>query len=187
MSDPRDQRITELETQVAAQAAQLAAKDAEIAELRHKVDELTELVLALKEQLNRNSGNSSKPPSSDTPNQRAERRGKGGTGGKRGGQPGSLFSSLPPSTRNKPRVRLTMQRWRTERAYEDLKGELGLDHFEGRRFRGWHHHVSIAHRPPRPRSHHRHLVAQVSCLPSPRSSSALRHSPWPAPTLTQSC
>ena len=34
--------------------------------------------------------------------------------------------------------------WRTERVYEDLKGELGLDHFEGRRFRGWHHHVSVA-------------------------------------------
>jgi SRSO17 transposase len=24
-----------------------------------------------------------------------------------------------------------------------MKGELGLDHFEGRRFRGWHHHVSV--------------------------------------------
>ncbi len=38
----------------------------------------------------------------------------------------------------------SLQRWRTERVYEDLKGELGLDHFEGRRFRGWHHHVSVA-------------------------------------------
>jgi SRSO17 transposase len=27
--------------------------------------------------------------------------------------------------------------------YEDLKGELGLDHFEGRSFVGWHHHVSV--------------------------------------------
>ena len=25
-----------------------------------------------------------------------------------------------------------------------LKGELGLDHYEGRRFPGWHHHVSVA-------------------------------------------
>jgi len=41
-------------------------------------------------------------------------------------------------------VRIVKQRWRTERVYEDLKGELGLDHFEGRRFRGWHHHVSVA-------------------------------------------
>jgi SRSO17 transposase len=36
-----------------------------------------------------------------------------------------------------------MQRWRTERAYQDLKDELGLDHYEGRRFPGWHHHVSV--------------------------------------------
>jgi SRSO17 transposase len=28
--------------------------------------------------------------------------------------------------------------------YQDLKGELGLDHFEGRRYLGWHHHVSVA-------------------------------------------
>jgi hypothetical protein len=45
---------------------------------------------------------------------------------------------------HKEAVRIVKQRWRTERAYEDLKGELGLDHFEGRRFRGWHHHVSVA-------------------------------------------
>jgi SRSO17 transposase len=44
----------------------------------------------------------------------------------------------------KKAVRIVKQRWRTERVYEDLKGELGLDHFEGRRFRGWHHHVSVA-------------------------------------------
>lgn len=55
-----------------------------------------------------------------------------------------FFSSLPNGTKKKELVRRTMQRWRTERVYEDLKGELGLDHFEGRRFRGWHHHVSVA-------------------------------------------
>lgn len=54
-----------------------------------------------------------------------------------------FFSSLPPTTRRKPLIRLVMQRWRTERAYEDLKGELGLDHYEGRRFPGWHHHISV--------------------------------------------
>ncbi len=36
------------------------------------------------------------------------------------------------------------ERYRTEAAYQELKGELGLDHFEGRRYRGWHHHVSVA-------------------------------------------
>lgn len=55
-----------------------------------------------------------------------------------------FFSSLPEATKLKDLVRITMQRWRTERIYEDLKGELGLDHFEGRRFPGWHHHISVA-------------------------------------------
>ena len=86
VSDPRDQRIAELEGRVAGQDAQLAAKDREIAELRNGFDELTKQVLSLKEQLDRNSSNSSKPPSSDSPSQRAERQGKGATGGKQGGQ-----------------------------------------------------------------------------------------------------
>jgi SRSO17 transposase len=56
------------------------------------------------------------------------------------------FINLDPHLRvtKKMLVRLVKQRWRTERVYEDFKGELGLDHFEGRRFRGWHHHVSVA-------------------------------------------
>ena len=41
-------------------------------------------------------------------------------------------------------IRLIKERWRTERVYQDLKGELGFDHYEGRRFPGWHHHVSVA-------------------------------------------
>lgn len=60
-------------------------------------------------------------------------------------EPANYFlSSLPPEITLEALVTITMQRWRTERAYEDLKGELGLDHFEGRRFRGWHHHISVA-------------------------------------------
>jgi len=54
------------------------------------------------------------------------------------------FCSLPVERMTRKQlVRLVMQRWRTERAYEDLKGELGLDHYEGRRYPGWHHHVSV--------------------------------------------
>lgn len=41
-------------------------------------------------------------------------------------------------------VHLIKERWRTEQVYLDMKNELGLDHFEGRRFLGWHHHVSVA-------------------------------------------
>ena len=54
------------------------------------------------------------------------------------------FAAVPPTLKKRRLVRLLKQRWRTERVYEDLKGELGLDHFEGRRFPGWHHHVSVA-------------------------------------------
>jgi SRSO17 transposase len=41
-------------------------------------------------------------------------------------------------------VRTIKERWKTERVYQELKGELGFDHFEGRTFIGWHHHVSVA-------------------------------------------
>jgi SRSO17 transposase len=58
-------------------------------------------------------------------------------------EPANYFlSSLPKRTTKKQLIRIAMQRWRTERIYEDLKGELGFDHFEGRSFPGWHHHVS---------------------------------------------
>jgi SRSO17 transposase len=51
--------------------------------------------------------------------------------------------TLPRTTTRKRLVRLVKERYRTERLYEDLKGELGLDHFEGRSFAGWHHHISV--------------------------------------------
>lgn len=59
-------------------------------------------------------------------------------------EPSNYFlSSLPKRLTKKQLIRIVMQRWRTERIYEDLKGELGFDHFEGRSFPGWHHHVSV--------------------------------------------
>jgi SRSO17 transposase len=61
------------------------------------------------------------------------------------GEPGPThyyFISIPKLTRKKM-VRLVKERYRTEVAYQELKGELGLDHFEGRRYTGWHHHVSL--------------------------------------------
>ncbi|HMJ10769.1 MAG TPA: IS701 family transposase [Polyangiaceae bacterium] len=54
-----------------------------------------------------------------------------------------VLSTLPHSTSLKQMVRTFKSRWRIERAYEDLKGELGLDHYEGRSFIGWHHHVTV--------------------------------------------
>jgi SRSO17 transposase len=52
------------------------------------------------------------------------------------------FATLPKKMSKKQLVRIIKVRWRTERMYEDMKGQLGLDHFEGRAFRGWHHHIS---------------------------------------------
>jgi len=54
------------------------------------------------------------------------------------------LASLPINWSKRRLIRLLKQRWRTERVYQDLKGELGLDHYEGRRYSGWHHHVSVA-------------------------------------------
>jgi SRSO17 transposase len=54
-----------------------------------------------------------------------------------------LLTTLARRMSRKQIVRICKERWRTERMYEDLKGELGLDHFEGRSFPGWHHHVSV--------------------------------------------
>lgn len=54
-----------------------------------------------------------------------------------------VLTTLPRRLSKKEIVRIFKERWRTERAYEELKGELGLDHFEGRSFPGWNHHVSV--------------------------------------------
>lgn len=94
MNEDAQRRIAELEAEVAAQKeryaaleAIVAAKDAQIAALEKQVKELLE-------RLTRNSGNSNKPPSSDPPAARAQRRkNKGKSGLKRGAQPGHDGSS----------------------------------------------------------------------------------------------
>jgi len=40
-------------------------------------------------------------------------------------------------------VATAMGRWRIERDYQELKSELGLHHYEGRNWRGFHHHASL--------------------------------------------
>jgi SRSO17 transposase len=58
------------------------------------------------------------------------------------------LSDLPAETPLKDLVRLAKLRWRIEHDYRELKDALGLDHFEGRTYRGWNHHVtlvSVAH------------------------------------------
>jgi SRSO17 transposase len=71
------------------------------------------------------------------------------------------LSNLPAETAIEELVALAKLRWRVEQDYRELKDALGLDHFEGRSWTGWQHHVtlvSVAHgfltterlrRPPR--------------------------------------
>jgi SRSO17 transposase len=51
--------------------------------------------------------------------------------------------NLPPSTSHRRLVQLAKRRWRVERDYQELKGELGLDHYEGRTWNGFHHHAAL--------------------------------------------
>jgi SRSO17 transposase len=53
------------------------------------------------------------------------------------------LSNLPESIAFKQLVRLAKLRWRIERDYQELKQELGLGHYEGRNWRGFHHHASL--------------------------------------------
>ena len=51
--------------------------------------------------------------------------------------------ALPATASLRALVRLAHQRWAIEQQYQELKDELGLDHFEGRSFPGWHRHVVL--------------------------------------------
>src|SRR4051794_32521299 len=53
------------------------------------------------------------------------------------------MSTLPADTKLKDLVALAKQRWIIERDYEELKQELGLGHYEGRGWRGFHHHATL--------------------------------------------
>lgn len=53
------------------------------------------------------------------------------------------LSNLPADTPIAALVRLAKVRWRIEHDYRELKHGLGLDHFEGRSWSGWHHHVTL--------------------------------------------
>nr|WP_312846334.1 transposase [Streptomyces sp. WAC06273] len=56
---------------------------------------------------------------------------------------GYWISNLPVTTPVTDLVRWAKMRWRIEHDYRELKHGLGLDHFEGRTWRGWHHHVTL--------------------------------------------
>jgi SRSO17 transposase len=68
--------------------------------------------------------------------------------------------ALPPTASLRALVRLAHHRWAIEQQYQELKDELGLDHFEGRSYPGWNRHVLLTalayswlqHERRRPRS-----------------------------------
>jgi SRSO17 transposase len=53
------------------------------------------------------------------------------------------LSNLPPRTALKDLVHAAKARWLIERDYQELKQEIGLGHYEGRGWRGFHHHASL--------------------------------------------
>jgi SRSO17 transposase len=69
------------------------------------------------------------------------------------------LSTLPDDISPTELIRLTKLRWRIERDYLDLKQECGLGHYEGRGWRGFHHHVSLCI------AAYGYLISQAGAIP----------------------
>ena len=54
-----------------------------------------------------------------------------------------FLSTMPADISRKALVAAVKIRWRIERDYQELKQEFGLDNFEGRNWRGFHHHATL--------------------------------------------
>ena len=88
------------------------------------------------------------------------------------------LSSLPATTPLRTLVRFGKLRWRIERDYQELKGELGLDHFEGRTWAGFHHHVALC------AAAHAFLARRRALFPPEHARvDARRRAPSPASAL----
>ena len=84
------------------------------------------------------------------------------------------LSSLPGTTPLPDLVANAKLRWRIERDYQDLKQELGLGHYEGRGWRGFHHHATLCI------AAYAFLVSERSLIPPSRPGIA---SILPKPTV----
>jgi SRSO17 transposase len=86
------------------------------------------------------------------------------------------ISTLPVTTKLKALVKMAKHRWIIERDYQELKQELGLGHFEGRNWRGFHHHATLCI------AAYGFLVAERSLFsPSARAGNVGFIAPGPAP------
>jgi SRSO17 transposase len=85
------------------------------------------------------------------------------------------ISTLPGDTPLKALVKMAKHRWIIERDYQELKQELGLGHFEGRNWRGFHHHATLCI------AAYGFLVAERNRFsPSARAGHLGFTAPWPA-------
>ena len=83
------------------------------------------------------------------------------------------LSTLPEDTPLATLVDYAKLRWRIERDYEELKGELGLSHYEGRGWRGFHHHATLCI------AAYGFLISEVDMLAPDRSRDDLHRSGSP--------
>ena len=80
-----------------------------------------------------------------------------------------MLSTLPEDTPLDVLVDTAKLRWRIERDYEELKGELGLAHFERRIWRGFHYHAALCIAANPARTAHRRFDRDDDGLPGDRS------------------
>ena len=81
------------------------------------------------------------------------------------------LSTLPKDITFQRLVDLAKLRWRIERDYQELKQEVGLGHFEGRRWRGFHHHATLCI------AAYGFLISERETIPPSGPSSAALFSP----------
>ncbi|MGH8515484.1 MAG: IS701 family transposase, partial [Gammaproteobacteria bacterium] len=85
------------------------------------------------------------------------------------------LSTLPSDIAFARMVDLAKLRWRIERDYQELKQELGLGHFEGRSWRGFHHHATMCI------AAYGFLISERETIPPSGPRSAALFSPPPIP------
>jgi hypothetical protein len=86
------------------------------------------------------------------------------------------LTTIDPDMPLRRLVDLAKMRWRVERDYEDLKQEIGLGHYEGRGWRGFHHHGTLAI------AAYGFLISEREGIPpsGPHSAASIEKSPLPS-------